>query len=112
LLTGASELDQLGDERRHLGQLLDDVGEQPLALRSREPPPAREHLDVGAQAGQRRAQLVRRVGDELPLLASRILQRAEHRVEAHGQATELVLAARVDPLREVTGLGHLLGGTC
>ena len=39
-------------------------------------PSLREHLDVRAQARQRRAQLVRRVGDELPLRARRLLERA------------------------------------
>ena len=54
---------------------------------------AGEHLDVRAQARQRRPQLVRRVGDELPLRARRVLERAEHRVERRGEPRELVVAA-------------------
>ena len=53
-----------------------------------------EHLDVRAQARQRRAQLVRGVGDELALRAARLLERGEHRVEARGEPAELVLGRR------------------
>ena len=69
MLLGAGELDQLRDQRRHLAELLDDVLQQPLPLVRRESALAREYLDVRPQAGQRRAELVRRVGDELTLLA-------------------------------------------
>jgi hypothetical protein len=58
LALAARELDQLGDEGRHLVQLLDDVAEQPLALAGRQRPLAREHLDVRPQARERRPQLV------------------------------------------------------
>ena len=68
--------------------------EQPLALARRQLPVAREHLDVRAQARQRRAQLVRGVRDELPLRgARRLLERREHRVEAAREA------ARARPAR-------------
>ena len=67
VLLPAREVDQLGDQRRHLAELLDQVVQEPLALSRWERAIARQHLDVRAQAGQRRAQLVRRVGDELPL---------------------------------------------
>ncbi len=59
---------------------------------------------------ERGAQLVRRVGDELALCAIRVLEPGEHRIEARGQATELVAAADLDPLREIAGLRHTLGG--
>ena len=39
----------------------------------------------------------------------RIVQRAEHRVEARREPAELVLAVRVDPLGQVAGLGDVLG---
>ena len=66
----ARELDQLGDQRRHLAELLDDVASRRSRSSGRELVAAREHLDVRAQARQRRPQLVRRVGDELPLRAA------------------------------------------
>ena len=109
LLLAAREVHQLRDQRRHLAELLDDVVQQPLALAGRQLAVAREHLDVRAQAGQRRAELVRRIGHELGLRARRFLERAEHRVEAPGETAQLVPALRVDPLREVSGLGHGLG---
>ena len=71
---------------------------------------AREHLDVRAQARERRAQLVRGVGDELALRPRRVLERLEHRVERRRRAAR----ARRCPdasirAREVVGLGHVLG---
>ena len=104
----ARELDQLRHQRRHLGQLVDDVGQEPLPLPCRQRALAREHLDVRAQARERRPQLVRRVGDELVLGARRLLECAEHRVEAVREARQLVLAARVDPLGEVARRPHAL----
>ena len=80
-----------------------------LALLRRQRTVAGQHLDVRAEARQRRAQLVRRVGHELPLRAGRILERREHRVEARREPAELVPAADVDPLGQVAGLGHPLG---
>ena len=109
MLLRPRELDQLGDQRRHLAELLDHVAEQALPFRGRERALSGEDFDVRPQAGQRRAQLMRGVGDELPLGAARLLQSAEHGVEARGETAELVLAARLDPLREITGLGHVLG---
>ena len=53
----------------------------------------RERVEVGLHAGQRRAQLVRGVGDELALGQARALERREHRVEAGRQPPELVLLA-------------------
>ena len=103
-LVAPRELDQLGDQRRHLRQLLGDVAQQCLPVRGGHGLVAREHLDVRAQAGQRRAQLVRRVGDELPLRPRRVLERAEHRVERRREPRELVGAGRVDAAREVARL--------
>src|SRR5207245_4712700 len=59
LLCAAGELDQLGDQRRHLAQLIDDIREQALALAGGERALAREHLDVRAQRSEER-----RVGKE------------------------------------------------
>ena len=58
LLLAASEVDQLGDQCRHLPQLLDHVLEQALALARRQRAVAGQHLDVRPQARQRRPQLV------------------------------------------------------
>ena len=94
----AGELDQVADERAQLLALLDDVGEQPLAVLVVELGAGQQHLDVGAQAGHRRAQLVRGVGDELALGAhrfvergARVLEALEHRVEAGRQLADLVV---------------------
>ena len=86
----AVEGDELGHELAHLGELLDDVGQQALPLLAGSVVGAGEDLDVRAQAGQRRAQLVRGVGDEAALAPRRVLERGEHGVEAGGQAPELV----------------------
>ena len=94
---GAGQLDQLRDQRRHLAELLDDVGEQPFPLARRQRALAGEHLDVGPEARERRAQLVRGVGDELSLLARRLLERGQHRVEACTEPAQLVSAGRLDP---------------
>ena len=93
-LVAARELDELRDQRRHLGQLLGHVPQQLLALAGRQRLVAGEHLDVRAQARQRRPQLVRGVGDELPLRPCGVLERAEHRVEGRGEPRELVRCRR------------------
>jgi hypothetical protein len=108
VLVAARELDQLGHERGHLAQLLDDVGEQLFALVGRHGVVAREHLDVGAEARERRAELVRGVGNELPLRASGLLECGEHRVEARREAAELVAPFVVDAAREIPGLRDVL----
>ncbi len=109
LRLAARELDELGYERGHLGELADDVVEQLLPLVVRHVPVPSEHLDVRAQAGQRRSQLVRGIRDELSLGAVGLLERREHCVEARSQPAELVLAGSLDPLGEIAGFGHLLG---
>ena len=57
-----------------------------------------EQLEVGEHRRQRRAQLVRGVGDELALavqrrlrLAARVVERREHRLQRAGQLGDLVL---------------------
>ncbi len=93
-LVAARELDQVGDEHAELGRLLLDVLQQPRALVGRQRLGLGQHLDVRAQAGDRRAQLVRGVGDELALGGDRALERVEHRVEVLGQLADLVVARR------------------
>ena len=111
VLLGSRKLDELRDQRRHLAELLDDVREQTLALAGRQRSVAGEHLDVRPQARQRRSQLVRRVRDELPLRARRLLERAEHRVEARREPAQLVAcprrrSARTGRCVSVTRLGR------
>ena len=48
-------------------------------------------LEVGADRSERAAQLVRRVGHELPLALRRRLEAVEHRVHRAGQAPDLVV---------------------
>ena len=85
-LVAARELDQVGDERRQLLGLVDHVGEQRAALLRRQVLLLEQQLGVRAQRGHRRAQLVRRVGDELALRGLRALQPVEHRGEPVGGA--------------------------
>ena len=89
----AGEVDEIGDEQRQLLELGDQVGAQALVVGGREAA-AGEHLEVGAQRGERRAQLVRGVRDEAALRALGLVERLEHRVERAGEARELVVAAR------------------
>ena len=94
---------ELHDVRHQRGQLVE------LLRRCRRAAPARsasggssprllERLDVRAQARDRRAQLVARVGHELALGLHGALQRVERRVEAAREPRELV-AARVTSMR-------------
>ena len=63
----ARELDHVAHERRQLVQLADDVPAQALLLVRGQALGFAQHLDVRAQRGDRRAQLVAGVGDQLPL---------------------------------------------
>src|SRR5204863_7488345 len=104
----AREVDEVGDEGGEALHLRDEVLEQLLALDRIGGLAAREELEVRAQARERRAQLVRRVGDELPLLSQRHLERREHGVEAAGEARDLIAARERDTAREVTRARDLL----
>ena len=108
-LRAARELDHVADERRQLVELRDDVGAQARALLLGQAVGVLQHLDVGAQARDRRAQLVARVGHEVALRLGRSLERVERRVEAAAEARELVLALDLEPLREVGVRGQRLG---
>ena len=64
-----------------------------------------EHLDLRPQDRQRRAQLVRRVGDEVALARERALQPCEHPVEGAGQHADLAAGADAPGAqREVAGV--------
>ena len=100
---------ELGDQGRHLVELLDDVPHQRLPLGGREPSSAGKHLDVRAQAGERRAELVRRVRDELALRPRRRLQGSQHRVEAGRKPAQLIFPVDHDAFGQVSGLRDVLG---
>ena len=68
-----------------------------------------EDLDVGAQRGDRRAQLVAGVGDQVALRVHGALERVERAVEALRQTRELVAALDLEPPREVEVAGERLG---
>ena len=70
-LGAAGQLDDVAHERRQLVELRDDVGAQALAIGLGQPVGVLQHLDVGAQAGDRRAQLVAGVRDEVALRLGR-----------------------------------------
>ena len=96
---------------RQLRQLRGDVADELAPLgRGQAVARALQHLEVGARAGQRRAQLVRGVGDEAPLRRARLLDRGQHGVEALGEAAQLVLAGDLDAPRQVVRRRDVLGG--
>ena len=62
----------------------------------------RKVRDVAAQRGQRRAQLVRRVGQEAPLRFARTLERVEHGVQRRREPPDLVVPVRVGQRRRAS----------
>src|SRR6185503_6373041 len=104
----ARKVDEIAHQRRQAFDLTDELYEHLLALLWIGRLPAREQLEIRAQAGERRSQLVRGVGDELALLAQRNLERGEHLVERPGQSGHLVIPAQRDATREVARPGHLV----
>ena len=114
----AGELDQVADQRAQLLALLDARRRAAARARPRSRLLVREqHLDVRAQARDRRAQLVGGVGDQLALGPDRLVERVarvleplEHRVEARRELADLVVGVDVDPAREVLGLADVLRG--
>ena len=100
------ELDQLAHELGELSQL--DVGrveELPPLLGVERVGPA-QHVDVGAQRGERRAQLVARVHHQPPLLLAGRPQRVEHAVEAGREPSDLVAPGDGDRMVEVVRARH------
>ena len=95
-LAAARQLDHVVDEAGDFVYLLDQVALElgPVALG--EPVLAsQQQLQVGFEAGQRRAQLVRGVGDHLALRVGGALQGVEGGVVGAGEAAELVVGAVV-----------------
>ena len=106
------------DQGRELLGLVEDVGGHRRALGGAEALPVAQDLGVGAQAGDRGAQLMRGIGHQVALRGQRSgerglggLEAVEHRVEAPAHAPDLVLPGGRDAPSEVPGaldvLGHL-----
>ena len=99
----ARELDHVRDECGELVELGDDVGPKRRELVGRQPIGLLERLDVRAQARDRRAQLVARVGDELAL-----------RLDGRSSASSVVLklcASRASSSRPTTSIRSVTSGS-
>ncbi len=107
---GLGEVDEVADEHGQLAQLCLCGGDDACALMRGQLLAERERVEVGLHAGQRCAQLVRGVGDELALSQARALERGQHRVEARREPSQLVLLVRLDAMAEVLCAGHAFGG--
>ena len=105
------QLDQLVDQVGELAGLAVEVGEQLLAsVRRQLLEAAAQHRDVGAQAGERRAQLVAGVLHQLVLLVLAALQRLQHAGEGAAQLARLVGAVDRHLDVEPAGAGNHAGG--
>ena len=104
----AREIDEIGDERRQPLQLADELDEHLLPLGGIGRLTAREQLEIGAQAGEWSAQLVRGVGHELTLLAQRDLECAEHAVEGRREVRDLVAPGHRDPAGQIARARHVV----
>jgi hypothetical protein len=109
-LARAREIDEIADEDREVLELCPDRCEDACALGGGHAVGALEQLDVGADRGQRRTQLVRGVADQLALRLARGLQGAEHRVEGGGQAPGLVIGDGLDAMVQLARGRDVLGG--
>ena len=67
------------------------------------------HLELGADAGDRAAQLVRGVRDQVPLALLRVGEPGEHVVQRDGERPHLVPGGRHRQVTRHAGLGHLGG---
>ena len=106
----AGQLDQVADQGAQLLDLAADVVEQletRLGGQRRVALGLVEQVEVGAQRGERRTQLVARVGHQPALPVARGAEREQHLVERRGEAGDLVVA--LDPQRrQVLGDGDAL----
>ena len=102
---GAGEQQEVGDEAAHPLRGAEGAGDDLLILAvggvASLLEPRLQQLEVGEDAGQRRAQLVRGVGDELALSLHHLLglragrvELAEHLVERARQLADLVVGLR------------------
>ena len=110
LLVAPGQLGQVADEVGQLLELHEDVVDQHGAVLDAQLVDPADHLEVGAQAGQRGAQLVGGVEHQLALGPARRLECLEQAVEGAAQTTQLVGAAGREPAGDVGRLGHVLDG--
>ena len=104
---------QLGQVPHQVGQLLQlhqDIVDQDRAIGLREFVDPPDDLEVGAQAGERRAELVGGVHDQLGLGPAGELEGLEQTVEGAAEASELVGATWREAAGDVGGLGQVLDG--
>ena len=106
---------EVPDEHGQLGELALDVLEELAPVRVGKTAPAGlrsgQQVDVRAQAGQRRAQLVAGIGHELALLGPRPVQGPQHVVEPGCQLGQLPVARLGDRRLQVTRPCDVAGGT-
>ena len=114
---GAGEEEQVGDEARHAPGGAEGGVDRVAVVLGRAREGRLEELEVRLHAGERGAQLVRCVGDELPLAVERLLarralgvERLEHPVHRPGELADLVVGG-LDrhPARGVAGGGDVAG---
>ena len=104
-LLGLREQQQVLDEPLHALDLDPYEALDPLHVARLDVRLAGEHLELAADDRQRRAQLVRSVGDEVTLAVERALEPVEHVVERVGERPDLVARARPRRSgREVAGV--------
>ena len=106
----AGEVEQIGDQLVQLAGLLPSRPDEGGGLRVGQPGAVLEQVEVRSEDGQRRAQFVRRVGQQLALRAHRIVQCSQHGVERRAEPTHLVGTGGADAGGEIAGPGHALGG--
>jgi len=104
----AGELDQVGHEAGELLELATDARQQLLAVGGAQPVGVGEQLHARPQGGERGAQLVRSIRDELAARGHGVLERVEHDVEVGREPTQLVVGRRADAPGEVAGAGDVL----
>ena len=115
-LVVAGKVEQVGDQLVELAGLLSCRPHQRGRLRVGQAGTVLEQVQVRRQAGQRGAQLVRCVGDELALRGDRFVQRGQHGVEGRSAPAHLIVGPIIvapggaETGGEVTGLGDALGG--
>ena len=106
----AREYQQYLDEPLGVIDGLADFGGHRHQLLARRLRLGEDDVHRGAHDGQRRAQLMAGVGDELPLAGERAVEPFEHRVEGVGELTQLVARAlQGDALGQVLLTGRAGG---
>jgi hypothetical protein len=101
-LVGPRDQQQVVGESREPLRLLCRGAERLLELLSW-PRPAQRELELRLQQGERRSQLVARVGDEAALVLDRSVEALEHVVERGREARDLVPAGRDGQQRRPLG---------